>query len=84
MKVAHAKDPVTAYTKHNFSIQELQHRHESSKFKYKSFVHEQLRKHTKHSDKQNNKMNSLPALLFGQKKMFDGCLEENRDKSRMS
>jgi hypothetical protein len=84
MKVVHAEDIATENIKHKRSIQELQCIHETSKFKYKSFVHERLRKHAEHSDKKKDQMNSLRELLFGQSNMIDGCVEENRDERRKS
>ncbi len=84
MKVAHAEEIAAETIKHKRSIQELQHIHETSTFKYKSFVREQLRKHAERSDKQNDQMNSLRDLLFNQSDMIDGCVEENRDELRKS
>ncbi len=84
MKVAHAEEIASENIKHKHSIQELQPIHETSKFKYKSFVCERLGKHAEHSDKQKDQMNSLRELLFGQSNMIDGCVEEYRDERRKS
>jgi uncharacterized protein YeeX (DUF496 family) len=84
MKVAHAEEIASENIKHKHSIQELQPIHETSKFKYKSFVCEWLCKHAEHSDKQKVQMNSLREHFFGHSDMIDGCVEENRDERRKS
>ena len=84
MKVVHSEEIAAETTKHKHFIQELQRIHETSKFKYKSFVCEWLCKHAEHSDKQKVQMNSLREHLFGQSDMIDGCVEEKRDERRKS